>query len=156
MLRLYYFRDLILPTMPDILLQTHSYLRYFVMIMLLIVVAKSIAGWGGNRPYTGVDNKLGLYLVIFTHLQFLAGIILYFISPLVQFNAGTMKEDLIRYWTVEHAFAMIIAIALITAARSTARRVPDDRAKHKRLAVFNSIALILIVGTLAMSGRGII
>lgn len=142
--------------MYEIFLDTHSYLRYFVLIMLIVVIVKSLMGWTGNKPYTRVDDRLGLYLVIFTHLQLIAGIVLYVISPNVQFGDQTMKESTLRYWTVEHALMMIIAIVLITAARSTSRRMQDDTAKQKRLVIFNVIALVIIVGSLFMSGRGVL
>lgn len=142
--------------MHDILLQSHSYLRYFILIMLLVVIVKSTMGWIGNKPYTGIDNKLSLYLVIFTHLQLVAGIILYFTSDLVQFNSDTMKNAGIRYWTVEHAFAMVIAVGLITTARSSSKKMATDLARHRRLVLLNVIALAVILGTLTMSGRKII
>ncbi|HLT71466.1 MAG TPA: hypothetical protein VKZ75_02385 [Cyclobacteriaceae bacterium] len=142
--------------MYEIFLDTHSYLRYFVLIMLIVVIVKSFMGWTGAKPYTRVDDRLGLYLVIFAHLQLVAGIVLYFMSPYVQFGSQTMKEATVRYWTVEHSFMMVIAIVLITAARSTSRRMQDDTAKQKRLVIFNIIALVVIVGALIMSGRGIL
>jgi hypothetical protein len=67
-----------------------------------------------------------------------------------------MGNKITRFWTVEHLTAMLIVIVLITVARSTSKKMPTDQARHKRLAIFNLIALIIIVGTLAMSGRGII
>ena len=137
------------------LLHTHSLLRYFVLIMLLAVIVTSFIGWRGNKPFTRLDNKLGLYLVIFTHLQFVAGLILYFVSDVVQFNSDTMKNPGIRYWAVEHVTGMVIAIALITAARSTAKKMTLDLAKHRRLFIFNLLAIVIIIAILAMSGRGI-
>ncbi|HLT81580.1 MAG TPA: hypothetical protein VKZ86_11145 [Cyclobacteriaceae bacterium] len=142
--------------MYDILLTSHSYLRYFVLIMLIAVVVRSLMGWVGNKPFTRVDDRLGLYLLIFTHLQLIAGVILYFVSPFVRFDSTTMKDSLTRYWTVEHALMMVIVVALITAARATSKRMSESAKKHKRLVLFNAIALILIIGVLAMSGRGIL
>lgn len=142
--------------MYNIFLQSHSYIRYFILICLVAVIVKSLIGWLNNKPYTAFDNKVGLYLLIFTHLQLIAGLVLYFISPFVKFGSETMKDKITRFWTVEHITAMLIVIVLITIARSTSKRMPTDQARHKRLAIFNLIALIIIVGTLAMSGRGII
>lgn len=138
------------------LLHSHSLNRYFVMIMLVVVIITSFAGWLNNRPYSKLDNKLGLYLVIFTHLQFVIGLVLYFLSAWVQFNDQTMKDDTIRYWTVEHGTGMLIAVALITAARSTAKKMAADKAKHKRMAIFSLIALLVIVAVITLSGRGIL
>lgn len=138
------------------LLHTHSLLRYFVLIMLIVVIAKSFIGWRNNKAYTNTDNKLGLYLLIFTHLQLIAGLILYFVSDVVQFNSETMKNPGLRYWAVEHITGMIAAVVLITVARSTSKRLSQDQAKHKRLFILNLVALIVIVAILAMSGRGIL
>jgi hypothetical protein len=142
--------------MYEILLTSHSYLRYFVLIMLIAVVARSLMGWMGNRPFTNVDDRIGLYLVIFTHLQLIAGVILYFISPFVRFDSTTMKDAITRYWTVEHVFVMVIVVVLITVARSTSRRMTESLPKHRRVAILNIIALLLIIAVLAMSGRGVL
>jgi hypothetical protein len=66
-----------------------------------------------------------------------------------------MSDKMTRYWTVEHVFMMIVVVALITIARTTSKRMPTDLARHRRLAIFNIIALILIIATLAMSDRRI-
>ena len=139
----------------EIFLNSHSYLRYFILISLLIVIVTSFIGWQSNKPYTALDNKFSLYLLIFTHLQLVVGLILYFMSPNVQFNSATMSDKMTRYWTVEHVFMMIIVVALITIARVTSKRMSTDQARHRRLAIFNIIALILIIATLAMSDRRI-
>jgi hypothetical protein len=138
------------------LLHTHSLLRYFVLFLLLVVIVKSLIGWLNNKPFGKADNKLSLFLLIFTHIQFLVGLILYFVSNMVQFNSETMKNDTLRYWAVEHITGMLIAVVLITAARSTSKKMTEDIKKHKRLAIFNLLALIIIIVTIALSGRGIL
>jgi Na+/citrate or Na+/malate symporter len=67
-----------------------------------------------------------------------------------------MKDATTRYWTVEHVTIMIIAVALITAARITSKKMAADAAKHKRLFIFNAIALVIILTGITLSGRGII
>lgn len=138
------------------LFHSHSFLRYAVLILLCIVVITALRGWRRKKPYSSTDNKLSLYLFIATHLQLLVGLILYFVSPNVQFNSATMKEATIRYWTVEHSFIMLLAVALITMARITSKKMSSDEAKHKRMFIFNLIALIFILTAIVMSGRGII
>ncbi len=138
------------------LLHTHSLLRYFVLIMLVVVVVISFQKWIGKKPYSKLDNTLGLYLFIFTHLQLLIGIILYFKSSMVQFNSDTMKNAELRYWAVEHGTLMLIAIVLITMARITSKKLSEAEAKHKRMFIFNVIALGLIILSIIMSGRPLI
>ncbi len=138
------------------LLHSHSYLRYAVLVMLIIVVATSLMGWLNKKSYSTTDNKLSLFLFIATHLQLLLGLILYFVSPFVQFNSSTMKEATTRYWTVEHSTIMLIAIVLITMARITAKKMTRGDAKHKRMFILNLLALVFILTGIAMSGRGFI
>ena len=135
------------------LLVTHSYLRYIILILLVVVVITSVMGLVSKRPYTPTDNKLSLFLFISTHLQLLIGLILFFISPVVQFSAAAMKDPVTRYWLVEHNTAMLIAIVLITLARTTSKKMVDSHAKHKRMFIFNLIALAIIVLAISISGR---
>lgn len=135
------------------LLLTHSLLRYFILLALVVVILKALVGLINKQPYGKWDNMLGLYLFIFTHMQLLIGLILYFVSPFVQFGSNTMSDKTTRYWSVEHITAMIIAIVFITMARTTSKRMTGDSAKHKRMLLFNLIALLVIVGAIVMSGR---
>jgi hypothetical protein len=136
------------------LLHTHSLLRYFVLALLIIVVIKSLIGWVGSQPFTKTDNTISLWLLIVTHTQLLVGLSLYFVSPNVQFSAGTMKDQGLRYWTVEHEFMMILAIILITVARITHKKLPNDALKHQRLFLLNGVALVIIIIAIGVSDRG--
>src|SRR5688572_25842742 len=130
--------------MYEFLLKTHSGLRYLVLLMLLVVIVKSLMGFVGKKSFGKTDNLLSLVLLITTHVQFLAGLILYFKSTFVVFNDQTMKGDF-RYWTIEHSLMMLIAVGLITIARSTSKKLPDPVAKHWRLFSLNAIALVIII-----------
>lgn len=138
------------------LLHSHILLRYFVLAMLVVVIVLAFSGLTGKRSFGKWDDKAGLYLLIFTHLQLLVGFVLYFVSPFVKFGSETMSDKVTRYWTVEHVFTMLIAIALITIARISSKKLPIDQARHKRLLILNAVALLLIVATILMSGRNLI
>lgn len=135
------------------LLHAHSLLRYFILIALIVVIVKALIGLMNKQPYGKWDNKFSLYLFIFTHMQLLVGLILYFVSPFVKFGPETMSDKVTRYWTVEHIFSMLIAVVLITLARTTSKRMTSDEAKHKRMVIFNFVALVVIVAMVWLSGR---
>ncbi len=135
------------------LLFAHSYLRYIILILLVVVIITSLSGLLGKKPYTATDNKLSLYLFIGTHLQLLLGLVLFLVSPAVQFSGEAMKNPETRYWLVEHNTAMLIAIVLITLARTTSKKMSVATARHKRMFIFNLIALVIIIATISMSGR---
>ena len=137
------------------LLQIHSILRYFILILLAIVLIQSLLGWLNRKPYGTLDNRIGLFLFISTHTQLVVGIILFFVSPFVQFSGAAMKDASTRYWLVEHNTAMLIAITFITLARSTSKKMTNDTSKHKRMFIFNALALVIILITIYLSKRGI-
>ncbi|PZR40060.1 MAG: cytochrome B [Azospira oryzae] len=136
--------------MDHTLLLLHSLFRYFVMALLIIVIVRSFTGWQSKREFNGSDNKFSLFLLITTHIQFLLGLVLYFVSPIVIKSGASMKDPIARYWFAEHITIMLIAIVLITVARSTSKRLTDSTAKHKRLFVLNTIALVVIIAAIAM------
>jgi uncharacterized membrane protein len=138
------------------LLHSHSVVRYFVLILLVVVIIMSLVGLINKKPYGAMDNRIGLFLFISTHIQLLLGIILYFVSPFVQFSGGAMKDPGTRYWLVEHSTAMLVAVALITVARTTSKKMTRDEDKHKRMLIFNSLALLIILVIIWHSGRGIV
>ena len=127
------------------LIATHSYLRYFILVFLVIVIIMSLIGWMNKTPYSKRFDKVNLFLFICSHIQLLLGIILYFAGDRVQWSGATMKEAPLRYFAMEHPVSMIIAIALITVARISAKKTPIDQSKHKRIVIYNSIALAIIV-----------
>ena len=141
--------------MHSLLLLFHSTLRYFVLIFLILVIVRSLMGWMNRKDYTNTDDKVSLWLFILTHTQLLIGLILFFVSPVVIFSGASMKDSVARYWLVEHNTMMLIAIVLISVARISIKKIADTVAKHKRLFILNTIALVIILVSISMSGRGL-
>lgn len=134
------------------LLHLHNLLRYFVIIFLVIAVIKSFAGWFGKKPYTSGDNKISLFLLISAHLQLVIGLVLYFISPVVEMGLADMGEAMknvtLRFWALEHIASMILGIAIITVGRIMAKKGSTDGAKHRRQAIYFLLAMVLIFSTI--------
>jgi hypothetical protein len=128
--------------------ELHSGFRYIVMVLFIYAILMALIGWLGNRPYTNRNRLSNLFAMISAHTQLLIGIVLYFLSPLVQFNSQTMKNDTTRYFTVEHWVMMLIAIALITVGHSKSKKIVLPEAKHRTIAIFYGIALLIIIGAL--------
>jgi len=127
----------------------HSGFRYIVLILFIYAIIAAFIGWLGNRPYTNGNRLTNLFAMISAHTQLLIGIVLYFLSPLVAFNSTTMKDPVTRYFTVEHWVMMLIAIALITVGHSKSKKLTTPQAKHKIIALFYTLALLIIIGALA-------
>ncbi|MGF7079240.1 cytochrome B [Mucilaginibacter sp. UYCu711] len=127
----------------------HSGFRYIILVLFIYTILMAFIGWLSGRPYTNRNRISNLVAMISAHTQLLIGIVLYFLSPLVAFNSTTMKDPVTRYFTVEHWVMMLIALVLITIGHSKSKKLVLPEAKHKTIALFYTIALLIIIGTLA-------
>jgi len=134
----------------------HSGFRYVVFLMVLIAIVRSFVDWFGKKPYTEGNRKFNLFAMIAVHTQILIGLILYFVSPFVQFNSQTMKDDTTRYWTVEHISMMIFAMILVTVGHSRSKKILLPEGKHRAIAIYYGLALLVIVMAILQSHRGLI
>lgn len=136
--------------MYPIVLQTHSVMRYLVLLMLVVVIVRFIFAKVFKRQYNNLDDKLNLITLMLVHLQFLLGLVLFFISPIISSAMSdmpaAMKEPELRFWSVEHTTLMVLAVILITVGRIRAKSngLRSDE-KFRRLIIFYSIGFVLIV-----------
>nr|WP_294942448.1 cytochrome B [uncultured Mucilaginibacter sp.] len=137
------------------LLLLHSGFRYIVMILLLLAILQSFAGWLSKKEYTEGNRKVNLFALISAHTQLLIGLVLYFISPFVVFAKETMHEATARYWTVEHISMMIFAIVLITIGHSKSKKELLPESKHRTVAIFYTLALVVVVVAILQSKRAL-
>ncbi len=129
----------------------HSYWAYLVVFVVLIAAINSLAGLVGKKEYGPKDFRLALFALIVTHLQFVIGMILYFISPLglkniVNSGMGeVMKNSDYRLFAVEHPIVMLLTVVLITIGYSKHKKKLVSGPKFRALTIFYSIALILML-----------
>jgi heme A synthase len=133
--------------MYSVLQVIHSYWAYLVLITLVLALGNALMGLSGNKNFTDTDRRLTLFALIGAHVQFLLGIILYFVSPLgiQNFGAGTMKDATARLYALEHPLIMLIAVVLITIGYSKSKRQSNNQSKFRTISLTFSIALLLIL-----------
>jgi hypothetical protein len=136
--------------MYELLQKFHSGWAYLALILLVFAVVNSALGTSSNKEFTAKDRKIALFGLIATHIQFLVGIILYFISPL-GLSGFNMKEAALRLTSMEHPLINLIAIALITIGWSKHKKVGTSSEKFKKIAVFYGIGLLLILSRIPWS-----
>lgn len=126
----------------------HSYLAWIVLLTLIIAIGASFMAWISGKPFTPQSRKLALPALITTHLQWLFGVVLYFVSPL-GFNLfsteGFMSNAVTRLYAVEHPFTMIIGVILITIGFARAKRGSDPKKQHFSIWAFYLAGLLLIL-----------
>jgi hypothetical protein len=131
----------------------HSGLAYLVLAALVISILYTLSGFLGKKPFTETNRKIALAGFISAHIQLLAGLIIYFVSPLGLSNASgaAMKESTSRLYMLEHPLMMIIAIVLITIGYSKSKKAATDEGKYKKILIFFTLGLILILSRIPWS-----
>jgi len=137
--------------MEIILKYIHSYWAYLVLIILVLATVNSITGFVTKREYKPKDFRLALLALITTHLQFIFGLLLYFVSDKIQwFNEDLTVKDImknadLRLYNVEHPTVILLGIALLTIGYSKHKKKLVSGSKFKFLAIFYTLALLLIL-----------
>lgn len=137
--------------MYNILQKAHSGWAYIALLLLVIAVANAFNGFLSKKEFTTKDRKIALFGLIATHIQLTIGLILYFVSPVGSALLGEMKDKAIRLTSLEHPLINIIAITLITIGWSKHKKIADSLAKHKSIAVFFGLGLLLILSRIPWS-----
>jgi len=132
-------------------LYTHSWIRWIVFILALVVVVKSLIGlFSDNQSYKKLDNILAASFVGTMHLQLLIGLILYFfLSPLTSLAmkdmGSAMRDSELRFWAVEHITVMIFAVIFAQVGRSISKKSSDTSVKFRFQSIFFGAALLLMI-----------
>ncbi|BBH52546.1 hypothetical protein [Fluviispira sanaruensis] len=139
--------------MYDITLFVHSWLRWAIILSLIIVLTRSTYGWFSRTAFQKSDKIWGGVLIGTIHLQLLIGLFLYFdLSPIVRTALGNMgfamKSPVLRFWAVEHFVSILIFAFIIQIGRIISKRAANDFLKHKRMAIAAWIGLLILVATL--------
>jgi low temperature requirement protein LtrA len=132
----------------------HSGLRWIVLAGLIIAIINSFSGKSAGRDFTEKDRKLGLIAFIASHVQLVLGLVLYFISNKVDL-AHLFANKVTRFYGLEHAVGMLIAIILITMGYMKAKRGTDAQKRFSSMATMYLVALILILVSIPWPFRGL-
>jgi len=134
--------------MLKFILEAHSGWAFVVLLILLIAVINALIGFSAKNPFTPKDRRISLFALIAVHLQFVFGLVLYFISPngLDKIKAVGMggMSAFDRLLALEHPLVNLIAIVLITIGWSKHKRAADA-SKFKSIAIFYSLGLLLLL-----------
>lgn len=134
--------------MYETIKNVHSILAYAALGLLLLASFNAIFGLTSKKIFKDKDLRLSLFTLIICHIQLLIGLILYFVSPLGADQLGNMKDAAMRLTSLEHPLINIIALALITIGWSKHKKEESNNGKFKKIAVFYTLGLLLILSRL--------
>ena len=127
------------------LVHSHSGLRWLVLGLLLYAIYNALSG---KNIYEKRDKMINLFAMISLHIQLLLGLILYYTSGNVSFDSGWMKNAVTRFYGMEHLLGMLLAIIVVTIGRKMAEKQESTAQKNKKIAVWYTIGLVLILASI--------
>ena len=128
----------------------HSYWAYLVLFVLILSTLNAVIKFFANKEFDPKDFRISLFTLISMHIMLLIGIVLFFtkgyIGTISEVGMGeVMKNSVLRNLIIEHPTTMIIATALVTIGYSKHKKKLVSKPKFKMLAIFYSLALVLVL-----------
>jgi len=135
--------------MYPVILAVHFFFRWAVVLSLVFATYRAYIGWFSGKTFTKTDNLVRHITATIAHIQLVFGLWLYFISPLISYFLYNYHEAVhdrqIRFFGMEHSIMMLIAITIVTIGSAMAKRKTNAKEKFKTMAIWYSIALIIIL-----------
>lgn len=138
----------------------HSWNRWLILIAGIVVITSAIKGLTAKSDYSSFQKTWSLIFMSSLHLQLLIGILIYFfLSPITaqalsNFGAA-MKDPVLRFWSVEHAFVNVIAIGLAQTGSILVKRNTTSSGKQMHSLIWTAIAMLLILAMIPMGMMGV-
>jgi hypothetical protein len=148
--------------MQNGLLHLHNFLRWVILILLLLSIFKAYSGWKGKKAFSPGDKKIWLFTMISAHTTLLLGLyqVLWgrygVLSYTVPEGVSVMKDKFLRFFWVEHPIGMILAIILITLGYGMSKKPVADEVKYQKAYRYFVLALIVLFVTIPWPFREII
>jgi hypothetical protein len=132
--------------MADLVLLFHSYFRWFVLFLFfdsLLFLFISLK----NKNFSKLFKLLHKITSIAMSIQFVIGIILYSVSPIVasalEDMGKAMKDKELRFFSVEHTVTMFLALGLFHASNAKIKKDEIPFENKYKFIVFSYAILIV-------------
>ena len=137
--------------MNEGLVHLHNFLRWIILVLLVLSIVKSYTGWKQKKVFSQGDRKIWLFTMIAAHTTLILGLYQWLAGRYgmltTELPAGTtsmMKDKFYRFFWMEHPLTMILAIVMITLGYGVAKKAIPDETKYRKAFWFFVIALLLI------------
>ena len=138
--------------MYTFVLGVHNIFRWVVLIAGILAAGRALIGWFGKKEWTKQDRVFGVVFTSSVDIQMLFGVLLYFVfsswgmtSILEKGMSFVMGQSEYRFFGIEHAFYMLLALIFAHLGSALPKKVEDPLSKHKRAAIWFSLALIVVL-----------
>lgn len=131
--------------MYQILLKLHNVLAWLVLGTGFFVLVKAL---GARATWSVPETAWVRRLTLLVHLQLVAGLALWIVSPAVSAARSamgeTMKDAALRRLVVEHPTLMLAAVISATVTSVLVRKAGSSEAKAQKALVGTAVTLLLV------------
>ena len=131
------------------ILQLHSLWAILTMTIIFYSVLRFFFNALQTKIFKLLDLRIALFTLIFCHIQFVIGIILYFLSPKFKwwYNGfeEILKNDEYFFYLVKHPLLNIFSILSITIGWSLFKKAKTNQKRFIRIGIFYLIGFLLIL-----------
>ena len=122
---------------------THSLVAIILIIGLLLTIIRALISRNAIDLRT---RKIAKKTMIVLHIQFLLGIILFFVSPrgFSSISADVMSNSISRFYIIEHPFSAILAVVLVTIGHAKLKKASDEKGA-KLILIYYTLGLLLVL-----------
>ena len=134
-------------------LSVHSWLRWAILVVAVLLIARTATGWLRARLWTRPDEGLQVGLTALLDAQMLVGFLLYFaLSPLLrgflEAPSAGMSNPAVRFFGVEHVAVMLAAVVVAHVGRVLSRGAATPALRHARACAAGVLVLLLVVAAI--------
>lgn len=135
--------------MYGFLIAAHNVLAWLVLVVGVLVLFK---GATRKTAWNADDTSWLRRLTLLVHLQLVAGLALWFVSPTLALArttmADTMKDSALRRLVVEHPTLMLAAVIAATITSVRVRKADTADARSRRALIGTAITLVLVAAVI--------
>lgn len=141
-----------------LVLATHNIMRWVTIGLAIYALVRLINGWTKNNQWASKDQRALTFFTIALDLQIMLGLLLYFVfSDLTRAAfadlASAMGNQVLRFFTIEHALIMIIAVVAVHLANAAGKKDLPGKQKWRRITLLIIFSIILILAGIPWTSR---
>jgi hypothetical protein len=135
--------------MYGFLIGAHNLLAWAVLLVGGLVIVRAL---GRSATWSAAETTLVRRLTLLVHLQLLAGLGLWFVSPAVSAARASMgdamKDPALRRLVVEHPFLMVLAVIAATVSGVLVKKAPSPATKARKALIGTLVTLALVAAVI--------
>jgi hypothetical protein len=135
--------------MYGFLIGAHNLLAWAVLLVGGLVIVRAL---GRSATWSAAETTLVRRLTLLVHLQLLAGLGLWFVSPAVSAARAAMgdamKDPALRRLVVEHPFLMVLAVIAATVSGVLVKKAPSPATKARKALIGTLVTLALVAAVI--------